>query len=283
MKRVCMALFAALLVVVVAAEGAGAASPVSARLSASTTKVGSTVYVDGSVGDDAEQVVVLQRFVDGGWSDRDRALTDADGAFRLPVKPSSAGTYRLRVRLLDDDVVSDELRLNVVPARVTMSINLSAASVRRGTRVDVRGVITPKGATRSVVLQRKVDGRWGDRGTGIVDATNGNYRVSFRPSQTGTYVLRVRSGGGSVWTRTVTLSVTAPPPVQPPPTTPPPPTPPACHPSYRGACVPPNVSDVDCAGGSGDGPYYVSGPITVVGPDVYRLDSDHDGIACENG
>ena len=53
-----------------------------------------------------------------------------------------------------------------------------------------------------------------------------------------------------------------------------------CQPSYTGACVPVGVSDVDCAGGSGDGPYYV-GPVTVVGPDEYGLDRDNDGIGCE--
>jgi endonuclease YncB( thermonuclease family) len=56
-----------------------------------------------------------------------------------------------------------------------------------------------------------------------------------------------------------------------------------CHPSYSGACVPAGVSDVDCAGGSGDGPAYVSTKrFSVVGPDVYRLDSDGDGVACES-
>jgi resuscitation-promoting factor RpfB len=38
---------------------------------------------------------------------------------------------------------------------------------------------------------------------------------------------------------------------------------------------------VDCAGGSGNGPAYVSGPIRVTGDDIYDLDSDSDGIACE--
>jgi endonuclease YncB( thermonuclease family) len=56
-----------------------------------------------------------------------------------------------------------------------------------------------------------------------------------------------------------------------------------CHPSYAGACVPAGFSDVDCAGGSGNGPGYVSGKrFQVVGPDVYRLDSDGDGVACES-
>ena len=53
-----------------------------------------------------------------------------------------------------------------------------------------------------------------------------------------------------------------------------------CHPSYIGACVP-VASDVDCAGGSGNGPEYVVGPVEVIGPDVYGLDRDNDGVGCE--
>ncbi|MFJ5955395.1 hypothetical protein ACIQC5_05480 [Paenarthrobacter sp. NPDC092416] len=52
-----------------------------------------------------------------------------------------------------------------------------------------------------------------------------------------------------------------------------------CDPNYSG-CVP-VASDVDCAGGSGNGPAYVRGPVTVVGSDIYGLDSDKDGIGCE--
>ena len=54
-----------------------------------------------------------------------------------------------------------------------------------------------------------------------------------------------------------------------------------CHPSYALVCVP-VASDVDCASGSGNGPAYVQGPVEVIGPDVYDLDRDGDGIACEN-
>lgn len=56
---------------------------------------------------------------------------------------------------------------------------------------------------------------------------------------------------------------------------------PQCHPSYEGACVP-YASDVDCAGGDGDGPVYIEGPVRVVGPDVYDLDRDNDGWGCED-
>ncbi|WP_350348913.1 G5 domain-containing protein [Agromyces sp. G08B096] len=64
---------------------------------------------------------------------------------------------------------------------------------------------------------------------------------------------------------------------------PPPPPPPAaggCDPNYEGACVP-VASDVDCAGGSGNGPAYVDGPVSIVGYDVYDLDRDGDGVACD--
>jgi hypothetical protein len=54
-----------------------------------------------------------------------------------------------------------------------------------------------------------------------------------------------------------------------------------CDSNYSGACVPAGASDVDCAGGSGNGPEYVSGPVYVEGNDVHELDRDGDGVACE--
>lgn len=53
-----------------------------------------------------------------------------------------------------------------------------------------------------------------------------------------------------------------------------------CDPNYSGGCVP-IASDVDCAGGSGNGPAYVAGPVQVIGYDKYGLDADDDGIGCE--
>jgi hypothetical protein len=61
---------------------------------------------------------------------------------------------------------------------------------------------------------------------------------------------------------------------------PPRPPEPTCDPNYSGQCVP-IASDVDCAGGSGNGPAYTYGPVRVVGSDIYDLDRDGDGIACD--
>ena len=94
-----------------------------------------------------------------------------------------------------------------------------------------------------------------------------------------------RIGAGVAPSSAVTLLIAkalpTPPTTQPPP--PPPPTTPApsCHPSYPGACLDPTASDYDCAGGSGNGPKYVQGPVQVRSPDPFDLDSDADGIGCE--
>lgn len=80
-------------------------------------------------------------------------------------------------------------------------------------------------------------------------------------------------------------TTTAPPPpttaaTLPPTTAAPPPPPSDCNPNYSG-CVP-NDSDVDCAGGSGNGPSYVQGPVQIIGSDPYGLDADNDGVGCED-
>ncbi|MGD9621243.1 MAG: hypothetical protein AB7G47_21420 [Mycolicibacterium sp.] len=52
-----------------------------------------------------------------------------------------------------------------------------------------------------------------------------------------------------------------------------------CDPNYSG-CVP-IASDVDCQNGGGDGPAYLSGSAQVIGVDIYKLDRDKNGIACD--
>jgi hypothetical protein len=73
----------------------------------------------------------------------------------------------------------------------------------------------------------------------------------------------------------------------PPPSTAPPPPPTApernCDSSYPDVCLDPAVEDYDCAGGTGNGPEYVEGPIRVLPPDPFDLDREGDGRGCENG
>lgn len=119
-------------------------------------------------------------------------------------------------------------------------------------------------------------------------ATNGlKLRVRYRPTArfaAGTVISQSRRiGAGVAPSSAITLVIAKA--LPPPPTTQPspPPTTPArnCHPSYEGACLDPTASDYDCAGGSGNGPKYVQGPVKVRPPDPFDLDADADGLGCE--
>ncbi len=113
-----------------------------------------------------------------------------------------------------------------------------------------------------------------------------------RAEEFGAAVADARAAGRGLWASCPTTAVVRPTTAAPattratrPPTTGPPATAAPsgrCHASYAGACVP-IASDVDCGGGSGNGPAYVyEKNFRVVGADVYGLDSDSDGIACES-
>ncbi len=119
------------------------------------------------------------------------------------------------------------------------------------------------------------------------------YRSTDR-SPAGTVIAQSRrSGAGVLPGSRITLVVakappatTAPPTTAPPTTAPPPPTTTPerdCDPSYPDVCLDPDAADYDCAGGSGNGPEYVDGPVRVRPPDPFDLDREGDGWGCESG
>ena len=114
-------------------------------------------------------------------------------------------------------------------------------------------------------------------------------RVTYRSTASapaGTVISQSRRTGAGVLPDSRITMVVAKAPPPPPTTAPPPPTTrPArnCDPSYPDVCLDPNAVDYDCAGGSGNGPRYVSGPIRVRPPDPFDLDGEGDGWGCERG
>ncbi len=56
----------------------------------------------------------------------------------------------------------------------------------------------------------------------------------------------------------------------------------ACNPHYAGTCIPQGVFDADCAGGGGDGPFFVQEKgFHVIGSDEFGLDPNNNGLGCE--
>jgi len=176
------------------------------------------------------------------------ASVEARGSFTGFVRVQNDGTYRDRLVLRGTGSGQNfEVQYFRGSANVT-------GAVRRGTyRTPILG---PSGThTLRVVVTA---------------------RASAGPGTRITIDVLGRSVGDS--TKRDLVSATVRRPLPPPP--PPPSRPPGnCNPNYT-PCVP-NASDVDCAGGQGDGPVYVQGPVRVIGTDVYGLDRDNNGIGCD--
>lgn len=111
----------------------------------------------------------------------------------------------------------------------------------------------------------------------ISSAFSGDYDTSEPVKEVPSYVVPISTETETKTTNTIKTTPTTPKttPVQ----TSAPKTSNNCNTNYSG-CLNPNASDYDCAGGSGDGPYY-TGQVAVIGYDEYGLDRDGDGIGCE--
>jgi hypothetical protein len=106
-----------------------------------------------------------------------------------------------------------------------------------------------------------------------------SYKATGR-SAPGTVISQSSRAGEGVLPGTVVALVVAKAPAPPPATT----APRNCDPAYPDVCLHDGIGDYDCAGGSGDGPNYVRGPVRVLPPDPFDLDgNDNDGIGCESG
>jgi endonuclease YncB( thermonuclease family) len=130
--------------------------------------------------------------------------------------------------------------------------------------VSLRLVSRDRDACSGRVVRQRFSGRW------VLAPRNASW-VAVRSRMR-------KTGGGRVrLTRSECRPAPAPAPPVP---SPPEPSPPQDCQGYD-PCLPPGA-DVDCAGGSGNGPRYVTGPVYVSGDDPYGLDGDGDGVACES-
>jgi hypothetical protein len=168
------------------------------------------------------------------------------------------------------------------PAPTTVSTAAPAATTTAPPATTAAPTTTPKVEVPRLVGMKLASARQRLASHGL------KLRVRYRPTArfaAGTVISQSRRMGvGVARSSAITLVIAKALPPQPPSTQPPPPpTTPSrsCHPSYEGACLDPTASDYDCAGGSGNGPRYVQGPVKVRPPDPFDLDADNDGLGCE--
>jgi hypothetical protein len=154
-------------------------------------------------------------------------------------------------------------------ARPTTRISINHTSIRIGGSAVISGSVSPNLHGRTVWLQKHSSSGWHSVSHRTLTSRS-RYSFTLRPKHTGRSTYRVVLPKAQSRPRSVSRSVTLT--VRPKPAA-------NCTAGYR-PCIAPG-SDVDCAGGSGNGPRYVRGPVYVTGSDPYDLDRDGDGVACE--
>ncbi len=252
---------------------------ISAVLSRRAVLVGRGVGVTGLVRPGrAHQHVELQQHRGRRWVPLLLSSLTSHSRYAFTLRRPLAGRYVLRTVLaasaLSGAAVSRPMTLRVSPARSATHAWLSHPSIRLGWAAQAWGYVEPTLARHLVYLQAASRGRWHSVARQRLDGTS-TFVFTVAP-RAGRHTYRVFEPGirrrvRVSASRVLRLTVRAP--VRPPPSSG------GCTPGYR-PCIPPGP-DVDCAGGTGNGPRYVHGPINVRGSDPYGLDADGDGVACE--
>lgn len=127
----------------------------------------------------------------GAWSAAvGRASTGAGGAYSIPHKTLRNARYQVRFAGSGPDLgaVSGTRSVAVAP-RVTAT--LSSTSIRLGKTATVSGLVAPRLAGRTVILQlRRSTGTWGNVAKVKLTATS-TFRFAVKPAKKGSYIYRV--------------------------------------------------------------------------------------------
>jgi hypothetical protein len=173
-----------------AATAPSAATPgVSMAAVKARVAYGSTVRISGSVAGRAPGRAVRLEWAPrgGGFRTAARTRSGAGGLYRFAVRARRSGAYRAVSELGE---ATGGRRVTVV-ARLTGS---ARHHFRRGARVGVRGVLSPRLRGRGVRLQVRTRHGWRtvDR---VRTRGGGRFRAAWRPPRPGRYRLRIRFAG----------------------------------------------------------------------------------------
>jgi hypothetical protein len=200
-------------------------------------------------------------------------ISDAKLKARVPKGFRDA---RIRVRnAAGQDVTGLPFHQRKIRIGTTVTLGLHL-HLRAAGVVNAQNNTHPCEAGRLVLIQKLVNGSWHTIKK-VRTGASGGYNVAI-PDKPGTYRAM------TIHRKTLRLdclpdvSATAKHEHAPPK-----PPPPNCTPGYSPCLVYHGGADYDCAGGSGNGPYYTQPGVVyhVTGSDPYGLDADNDGLGCE--
>lgn len=170
--------------------------------SKSSVRIGNQVTLRGSFEAAPDHPVQIQHRPTGadGWRTVARAVTNAEGAYRVRVRPRRSGGWRARLTerssqsgsaIETEPTVAGTSR-ETAARRVTVRSRTRARVARRhlvvGRKARINGRVRPAG-------KRKVVVRVGGRSIKTTTRPGGRFSVRWRNGGTGVHKVRVRAGG----------------------------------------------------------------------------------------
>jgi beta-lactamase superfamily II metal-dependent hydrolase len=206
-----------------------------------------------------------------------------------PVDPLTGDTngdsivLRLSCGSMDVLLTGDATESSEASMLADTSVNLEADVLKvghHGSRTSTTNAFLNAVTPQDAVISVGAGNTYGHPTQETLNRLAAHGTTVYRTDLNGTVVLSSDCNTYSISTTGAT------PPPQPTPSSrglPPPPDPAAsCDPCYPDVCIPVGAADYDCAGGSGNGPNYIQGPVRVVcHPDPHGLDGNSDGWGCE--
>jgi hypothetical protein len=169
----------------------GVATFLASSLSKAKVRYGGQAVFSGTLTGDAGeplagQPVRAQVLRAGRWQTLGELVTDAAGAWSIPVKPTA--TRLVRATYAGDAIwrrsYSPELLLRLAPV---VTLGPTAAEAVRGRRVMVSGQVTPRKRLVYQVLQQRIGGSYRRVGVRAVRVRAGLFKSSFAPSYAAYY------------------------------------------------------------------------------------------------
>ncbi len=177
--------------------------PSSITLTASPLQVsvGGTVTISGQVEPARQTQVTIYISSDETYQPLATVATSSDGSFSYDWNPTVAGTYRLKAASPSDDeylpAESQEVAVEVSKLPSSITCSLSTTTIRLGESVTITGRIE-QGVAGTVIIEAKLDDVWSELAQ-VQSSLNGSYSYQWTPSREGTFLLRAKWLGNTVY------------------------------------------------------------------------------------
>lgn len=163
----------------------------------STLVIGEQVVLSGIINPIRSGVqVTIQQHINSGWITLNYVTTDTEGQYTYVWKPSTSGTYHVRMSVASDEMygasLSSSLIITIEKITPSLSCDVTSSEITLDDSITISGDLDPKQEGVSIELHCTSDGQVTPIATVTTDNA-GNYAYQWTPSTAGSYQIHAMS------------------------------------------------------------------------------------------